>query len=244
MPNLNQKGKIQLEKRDKLSMSSSGNGGFLKSLHKEGVLKILEKSKIELINVVETSDLECPLGEPRRLGLLLDGFECLVDVTKRTSTVLDFPTILQDDQARINCYAPNETLTAMKQDGTLFPTYKMMNLNCCFTMAFLKRSLKEHPAEVFKYRPRKRDVKIYNRSLNSTCIDGGLSFFSFELNIFNLVRLCKRVLLVERDEEEMVVMINEPGAPNYTEKQALALLKEKYDEFTEKSGGNKGKACC
>jgi len=232
MPNLNQKGKIQLARRDLISMSTSGNGGYLKSLHKEGVLKILTKSKIEILNVVETLDLNSELTDPKTIGLMLKhNLNCTVDINQRTTTHLNFPTILQDMDGFINCYYPDESLSAMKQDGSLFPEFKLQNLNLFVSVDFMTKVLKENPAKLFKYRPRKRDVKIYNKSLKTACIDGGLSFFSFELNSFNLVGLSDNFRLILRDEEEVVLMVNEPGAPMWTERDAMKKLEEKWEGF-------------
>ena len=135
MPNLNQRGKIQLSGPEKISMCSSGSGGFLKSLHKFGVLKILEKTDIQVINLVSSKDLNPRIADPKLVSLLTQTLktstvsseipsrpttECLIDGTKRNSSYLIFPTLLQEqDTGKINSYYPDESLKIVKRERGL-----------------------------------------------------------------------------------------------------------------------------
>lgn len=51
-------------------MCSSGSGVLLKSLNRDGLLKIMISSGIEFLNILGTSDLNSPIADPEYLGYL------------------------------------------------------------------------------------------------------------------------------------------------------------------------------
>ena len=230
-------------------MCTSGSGGFLKSLHKYGVLKILEKTDIEVVNLVSTKDLNPRIADPKLISLLtecgnhrqtLEGVpnrpttSCIVDVTERKSTYLIFPTILQEeDTGRFDFYYPDQSLKIMKRERGLVTDYELLALNMFFTLKHLKYCLSKHTADVFRYRQKRKNVKIYNTKLDSAYVDGGLGYFSFELSAFNLFNLSEDSLIAVKPKHHSILYLNEPGAPVYSEKYAVKKLMRLIDKKVE-----------
>lgn len=238
MPNLNRKGKIQLEELCKISLCSSGSGGFLKGLHKQGLMKILKKTQVDYLNIFNTNNVNLSLVDPFVIGLMTTSkndneetngkeIEVITEVFKKETTKIEYPIILQNSEGGVEMLYPEETLKAMKIDGALFPKYESLDLNFFTTTKFLAKLLDKKGPELFKYRlKKKKDLKTYRTSVRESFVEGGMSYYSFELNVFNISKLSKNVKLILRGKEDVIMMKNEPGAPNFTEKEAIEKIKE------------------
>ena len=66
--NLNKRGKLQLKTVDKVSYASTGSGAFLKSLQRDGLLKIIKNAKVEVLQILGTNDLNPSIGCFKTLG--------------------------------------------------------------------------------------------------------------------------------------------------------------------------------
>lgn len=233
MPNLDKKGKIQLEELSKISLCSSGSGGFLKGLHKQGLMKILKKTSIKYVNVVNGNNLNSHMADPFVIGLLSifeqdkskESIDVITDVYRRNSTRIDAPTILQDDLGGIDLMYPEDTHKAMKIDGKLYPKYESLDLNFFTTVKYLDKILVQNGPEAFRYRlKRKQGLKLYKSKVRESFVEGGMNHYSFELNIYNIAKVASNVKLILRDKEDLILFKNGPGAPVHTEKQAIAKL--------------------
>lgn len=233
MPNLDKKGKIQLEEPSKISLCSSGSGGFLKGLHKQGLMKILKKTSIKYVNVVNSNNLNSHMADPFVMGLFTTfeqdkskkNIEIISDVYCKNNTRIEAPTILQDDLGGIDLIYPDDTHKAMKVDGKLYPKYESLDLNFFTTVEFLDKILVRNGADIFRYRLKKKQgLKMYKSQVRESYVEGGIHYYSFELNIYNIAKVASHVKLIVRDKEDMILFKNGPGAPVNSEKQAIAKL--------------------
>lgn len=235
MPVLNRKGKIQLEEKSKIAMCSSGSGGFFKGLHKQGIMKILKKTKIKYINSINTNNFNVKVADPFIIGLFsssstdssIGEIEVITEIYEKENTLIENPVILQNSEGGVDMFYIEDANKAMSIDGALFPKYETLDLNFFTTTNFLETSLDREGAELFKDRlKRKRNVPLCKLDMNENFASSEEKLYSFELNIFNLAKLAKNVKLVLRNREDLILMKNGPKAKNFNEKEAIEKLKK------------------
>lgn len=228
MPNLNKKGKLQFHSMDLLSLTSSGSGSFLKSLGRDGLLKILENSGVEYINVLGTKDFNSKFCDPMRLGFLKHKQQdCVFDVFRRESLSIAHPSILEDVNGFLDMYYIDEARVAIENNETLFPKYGITDLNLFCSLEFLQNSLKKHSAEIFKFRLKRKKVKVYNKEIET--LENGYNSFSFELNAFNLIKLTNNLKIIVSNAKETAIYRYGPDSDKWNLEQLLKKLKMLYD---------------
>lgn len=157
-------------------MCSSGSGSFLKSLGRDGLLKIMSSSGIEYLNILGTSDLNTPIADPEYLGYIdqTPNADLLVHSYRRESAHVNYPTVLENKNGTLGMYYPEESLQASKQNNGLFPKYGLKDTNIFVKLSLLETCLKTQPAALFKYRIRSRLTNnVYNSNLGLSGIDNG-----------------------------------------------------------------------
>ena len=235
MPNLNFKGKIIFTDQDNLSLCSSGSGAFLKSLGRDGLLKIMEASKIEYLNVVGTRNLTARICDPMALGYLVHKqLDILFETFRRESLNITNPTILEDPEGYLDMYYPEQSFKASQENDSLFPKYGMVDINMFATLGYVKTALKVHAAEIFKFRIKKKKINAWKKEVKTNFEDAdGLepNAFSFELNAFNLVKLTYKVKMLIRDADKEAVLFARKGIEDFNEKLLMNKLKQAYDKF-------------
>jgi UDP-N-acetylglucosamine pyrophosphorylase len=143
-PVLNSHGKIQFNRKDKISLCSSGSGSFLKSLGRDGILEMMSSNGIEYLNVVGTTDLNTPTADPEYLGFLdqMQGKDMLVHAYRRESVHINHPTILENSSGRLGLFYPEESLEASKNNNALFPKYGLNDTNILVRLKFVQHCLR------------------------------------------------------------------------------------------------------
>lgn len=234
MPNLTKRGKLQFYSKETLSMCSSGSGSFLKSLGRDGLLKILESSGVEYINILGTRDFNSKFCDPLRIGYMAHKkTDCIFDVFRRESKIVKNPSILESVTGNLDMYYPDQTRTIVEENESLFPKYGMTDLNMFCTLDFLQNSISNHSAEIFKFRLKKKKVRVYSKEFDSV-EDLGLNSLSFELNAFNLIKLTDKVKMIVTNIKENAIYRYGPESPTWNLKQMLKQLKNLYDEKCKK----------
>lgn len=229
MPNLDKKGKLQFHSKDQLSMSSSGSGSFLKSLGRDGLLKILVSSGIEYINVLGTRDFNSKFCDPLRVGFMEHKkTECIFDVFRRESLSVKNPSILEDVTGALDMYYADQSRLAVEENESLFPKYGITDLNMFCTLEFLTSSLRNNSAEIFKFRLKKKNIKVYDKEVE-TIGSQGLNSLSFELNAFNLIKLTNNIKIFVTNAKEKAMFCHAPESIQWNLDQLLKKLKFLYD---------------
>lgn len=237
MPNLDLKGKILFENPDRLSFCSSGSGAFLKSLNRDGLLKIMEGSGIEILNLVGTRNLNSRACDPVSIAFLHQKkLDCSFEGFRRESMNFMFPTVLEDSEEFLNMYYPHESVQANKENNSLFPKYGVIDLNMFIKLDHIKEVLKTYPAEIFKFRLKKKKVDSMKKLIKTNLegMNDPLNSYSFELNAFAIVKLTKNVKMVIRDSKEAVLYLSSPESEDkFSEKEMIEKMREQSDGFIQ-----------
>lgn len=224
MPNLSKKGKLQFHSKDTLSLSSSGSGSFLKSLGRDGLLKILESSGIEYLNIFGTRDFNSGFCDPVRLGYLHHRKkDCIFDVFRRESLSISNASILEDVNGYLDMYYPDESRAAVQQNESLFPKYGITDLNAFCSYEFLEKSLRNNSAEIFKFRLKNKKVRVYNKEVET--MENGLNSISFELNAFNLIKLTDNIKMFVTNAKETAIYRYGPDSEKWNLEQFMKKIK-------------------
>ena len=59
------------------------------------------------------------------------------------------------------------------------------------TLDELKNLISKTGTDVFMYRKKNKNVKVYQQTFTMSNLEGNMNSYSFEINAFNLVRNCK-----------------------------------------------------
>ena len=235
MPNLDFKGKIIFSDQDNLSLCSSGSGSFLKSLGRDGLLKIMEASKIEYLNIVGTKNLTARLCDPMSLGFLeQQGLDVTFETFRRESLNITHPTILEDEKGFLDLYYPEQSLRASQQNDSLFPKYGVVDVNMFTTLEYVKKTIKFKSAEAFMFRLKRKKISAWRKEIKTNFEDTEdfqPNGFSFELNAFNLVKLTQKVNMLIRDADKEAVLFPGKRGDAFNEQLLMNKLKQAYDKF-------------
>jgi hypothetical protein len=142
-----------------------------------------------------------------------------------------YPSLLQSLDGRIDMYYPDEALKASNFSNALIPKYYTVNCNIFITLGHLDKLISTRTADIFLYRRKNKNCRIYKPSLSMSGIDGGLNSFSFELNAFNLVRNAENCKMVIGNPQDYILMTQEVNSNRDTEKLAAKKMKEHYDRY-------------
>ena len=70
-PSLDHEGRILLERKDHISMTPNGNGGWFSSLRRQGLLEQIKQNGIQWLNVFSVDNVLQRIGDPVFLGAVL-----------------------------------------------------------------------------------------------------------------------------------------------------------------------------
>ena len=208
IPNINWKGKIVMKHEDELSLSSDGSGGFLANLKRAKIFESWMKAKIKYLNVINISDLNVKVADPLTLGFFITNeYDCMSDCFERTTKQIHHPIYLQDSEGSMDLYDPFQVRRAIFESGPDIAQFESKNLNFFTTVKFLHQLITKEAARVFLYRIKEKNLKqTYTpkniQRMSISPIDWLPKYFTFELSIFNIMRLTTNSCLVLRKPED------------------------------------------
>jgi hypothetical protein len=196
----------------------------------------MEGSGVKYLNVLGTRNLNSRICDPVSIGFLHHrNLDMCFEGFRRESMHFSFPTILEDKNEFMDMYYPHESLSASKENNSLFPKYGVVDLNMFLSIDFLKSTISANVADLFKFRLKKKKVQAMKKQIKSNLegILDPLNGYSFEFNAFVLAKTTKNVKMLIRDAKEAVLYLGSEGQKGFSEQEMVSKMKEHADKYIE-----------
>jgi len=156
-PIINEKGKIEINSKNKLLLESRGSGAFLTQISKTKIFKTWEKAGIKYLNIIDLKNLNTKILDPFSLGMMIErGYDCISDAYEREANSTEFkhPFILGNKFKYFDLFYPFELerIKNIQKDTKNIFRFESLHLNMFTTINFLKENFKLHSGKVFEFR--------------------------------------------------------------------------------------------
>ncbi|MDE7453906.1 MAG: UTP--glucose-1-phosphate uridylyltransferase, partial [Clostridia bacterium] len=215
-------GKIFLDQKNKISLSPNGNGGWYSSLINAGFNRIIEREKIEWLNVFGVDNVLQRICDPVFIGAtLMSGHNCGAKVVKKLYPEEKVGVLCEENgkPAIVEYYEmPPELATKKDRSGELVYRYGV-TLNYLFNVKQLNTTLSGN----LPYHLAKKAVPYMENGLR--IIPDEPNGYKFETLVVDMVKLMGSCLAFEVDRDnEFAPVKNAHGADSVD--TARLLLKK------------------
>jgi len=242
MPKVDRSGRIIFSSKDRISLCSVGSGGLLHSLNSQGLLKIMKRSGIDILHMVGMNDLNCKMACPIHIGYMLHN---------RQEMLIDAVLYIKPPKAGYPCffasklnggtdiYYSEDIHIAQSNNSLLKPHYFSPDLSVFILLEFIESQLIASTESLSQFRAKNRSSKIlYPKQPNPRVHQIRPSnSYSFEINIFNLLRISSNYKITLRDEEQYAIYRNPESKGFDTKSTAVKYLERTIKRFVEEITG-------
>jgi len=241
LPCLTPDGKMMLERKDRLSTSPNGNGGFYKGLYDSGVFDEMEKAGVKYVFVYGVDNILIKICDPLFVGFCVKN---QVDVgnkvvAKKNPTESVGVMGLKNGQPTIIEYSEitDEMAHQKREDGGL--SYGSANVAIhFFSMSFLKQIREKHLNELPFHLAHKK-IAALDESTMTTVKPSKNNGVKLELFIFDVFPFASKIMGFEtKREEEFSPLKNAPG-PGVSDNPdtCRAMINDLHRKWVEENGG-------
>lgn len=220
-PTCDERGRIFLAEKGKISTSPNGNGGWYSSLIRGGFGGLLEKEGIEWLNVYSVDNVLQRICDPVFVGAtLVSGCNCSAKVVKKVSPEEKVGVLCMEDgkPAIVEYYEMPQEIAAMRRpDGELKFAYGVI-LNYLFKVELLNKTIAEKlPVHLsFKKIPHIEDGKLVQPEQPNG--------YKFEYLVLDMIKLMGNCLAVEIERDrEFAPVKNKTGTDSVESARALLV---------------------
>lgn len=207
-PAIDPKGKILLEEKGRIAVSPNGNGGWFSSMVKAGLLNILQREKVEWLNVFAVDNVLQKIADPCFIGAtILSGCACGSKVVSKAAPDEHVGVLcLEDGKPSIVEYyeMTSEMLHNKEPDGRLSYNYGVI-LNYVFQTKCLT-DLLNNPLPVHVVNKKVPYVGESGEVIHPSAPNA----YKFETLVLDMIHLQESCLSYEVDRKQEFAPVKNP----------------------------------
>ena len=205
------------------------------SLKTQGIIQNLKRTNIKVLQFANSNNLLQEFCDPFLIGHFVrkqysSMVEGIVSTTPEQQSM--YPAIARSLSGTqgLQLLYQHDIAKGKKINPSLNPRVFSPDLSVYFSVDFLEKTLASPPKSLSIFRQKLKNVKIYREegdNLNPIGNLGGPNSMSFEINIFNLLGVSPKNVILVRDLSEYALYRKGKNAKEETLDQAVDKLKKK-----------------
>ena len=204
------------------------------SLKTQGIIQNLTRSNIKVLQFANSNNLIQEFCDPFLIGhFIRKQYSSMVEgiVSKGEDSPCPYPAIAKSlsGSQGLELLYPHDIAKGKRINPSLNPRVYSPDLSVYFSVGFLVKTMTTPPQSLSIFRQKLKDVKIYREDGDLTPMGnlGGPNSLSFEINIYNLLGVSPKNVILVRDASEYALYREGPNGKSETMQQAVSKLQKK-----------------